>query len=132
MALFPRNQNKYYVFQQEKWSFQTLRTIPENQNHLKRLFSRVVKEQIDLEEAWRDKINRLVQLKIIVTHYGEIQTANIFLKDLEPDLLAMEEYAGRITLPSGEVALTFHYHSDEPDEDEFLEPPPNSTNGDLK
>jgi hypothetical protein len=78
----------------------------------------VLKEKIGLEEAWRDEINRLVQLKIIVTHYGETQAANVFLKDLEPELLAMKEYAGRITLPSGEVALTFHYYSDQPVDEE--------------
>jgi hypothetical protein len=95
-----------------------LRTIHEIQHHLKLLFRRVVKEQIDLEEAWRDDVNQLIQLKIIVTHYGETQTANVFLRDLEPDLLGMKEYAGRITLPSGEVALTFRYKSDQPTDEE--------------
>ena len=95
-----------------------LRTILEIQHHLKQLFRRIVNEKIDLEEAWCDEVNRLVQLKIVVTHYGETQTANIFIRDLEPELLAMSEYAGRITLPSGEVALTFHYHSDQPTEED--------------
>ena len=95
-----------------------MRTVFEIQHHLKQLFGRIVNEKIDLEEAWRDKVNRLVQLKIVVTHYGETHTANIFLRDLEPELLAMSEYAGRITLPSGEVALTFRYKSDQPVEED--------------
>ncbi len=95
-----------------------LRTIEEIKRYIRRLFLDVIGEKIDLIESWRDDINRLIQFTIVVTHYGEIQTANLFLRDLEPQLLDMPEYAGRTTLPSGEVALTFKYYSRHPVGDE--------------
>jgi len=86
-----------------------VQSITEIKTQVKRVFSECINERIELQESWRDDVNNLIQFTITVTHYGQNQTANVFLKDVEPILLKMPEYAGRVTLPTGEVALTFRY-----------------------